>query len=367
MSVSRRWLALLAALLLFAGACGGDSADPDDDGEITIGDDGGDGSDDNGSDDNGGDGSDDDGADDDGSDDDGAGDDGGSGDDGSGGESAGGDFMTVYGLPPGDATETDWAPYEATEDETGSFASVTFEMRNTTVEEILAHYQASVPAMGYTLDEALMFGTAYTLPISDPANSLMSGLIEIGEIEPGVISVHHNKSAPNPPEGTTDDGGGSATGSSGGDGASEESITEDDASPAVTIDGLSVTIDWMAMPGNPFYAAADPTASDPFFHIHSDAGVDGPYFSVELYTVWGAAWTGDTGIFEISCSDPNTSTGICPYFDPDGPGPMGVLGGDFMTTGAIQINELGPDGYDIDIGPIIYSDGTVVNQFKLMG
>ena len=44
-----------------------------------------------------------------------------------------------------------------------------------------------------------------------------------------------------------------------------------------------------------------------------------------------------------------------------------MLGGDFMTTGQIVINELGPDGYDLTIGPIIFSDGTVINPFTMTG
>ena len=104
-----------------------------------------------------------------------------------------------------------------------------------------------------------------------------------------------------------------------------------------------------------------------FFHIHTNPATDGFFFSLEMYTEWGQAWTGETGAFEISCSDPTTSTGICPYFDPDGPGPLPVLGGDFMTTGQIIIEQLDADGYVLSVGPVIFSDGTVINPFMMTG
>ena len=356
MRVSIRLLAALAALALLAAACGGSD---DDGGEEAItfdGDGGADGSDNDGS-------SDDDGSsgDDDGASDDATGDDGGSGE--SGGSSGSGDFMTVFGLPPGDSVETDYAPYEFREDEFGTSESVTFEVTGATLEEIIAFYQETVPAMGYVVDEPLELGESLALNISDPNNPGTSAVIQAGETQ-GVITVHHNINRLNPPE-DDDDTDTSGSSSSGSEGDAGEPLT-DAESTSISINGPSVDIDWAALTGTPFYAPAN-QASDPFFHIHTIPDVDGFFFSLEMYTEWGQAWTGETGGFEISCSDPATSTGICPYLDPDGPGPLPVLGGDFMTTGQIVINELGPDGYDLMVGPVIFSDGTVVNPFTMTG
>ena len=352
---AHRWLALLTLLVVFAAACGG-SDDPDAEDAVTFDGDGGSSSDDDGD----GDGSDDDGSSGDGEDD-------GDGDDDSGSSGgSGGAFMTVFGLPPfGEATETDWAPYEAREDEFGSYESVTFEMTGTTVEEIIAFYSDSVAAMGYMVDEPLELGTSFALNITDPDNVMTTAVIQAGETD-GVITVNQNVSRLNPPDDDDDDDDDASASSSSSDSADDaEPITPGD-SPGIVINGSSVDIDWAALPSTPFYAPAN-QASDPFFHIHTNPATDGFFLSLEMYTEWGQAWTGETGGFEISCSDPATSTGICPYFDPDGPGPLPVLGGDFMTTGQIIINELGPDGYDLAVGPIIFSDGTVINPFTMTG
>ena len=332
-----RLLVLLAALALIAAGCGGDSNDPDDDGGFTIGDDN----------DNGDEADDDHDPDDD-------------------GESGAGDVMTIYGLPPGDSTETDWAPYEFSEDEFGSYESVTFEVTGTDLDAVVAFYRDAVPSMGYEISDPIMLGDSYAFDISDPANPDMLGNIQAGQTG-DTITISHQRNIVAPPESTDGDDGGSATseGSSTTD-STEEGAGADEDATALDFDGVAATIDWTALPSTPFYAPAN-QAADPFFHIHTNPATDGFFFSLEMYTEWGAAWTGETGGFEISCSDPGTSTGICPYFDPDGPGPLPVLGSDFMTTGQIVINSLGPDGYDLMVGPVIFSDGTVINPFPVVG
>ncbi|MEM9465071.1 MAG: hypothetical protein AAGA90_06845 [Actinomycetota bacterium] len=356
MRPTKRLVAALAALVLFTAACGGSGDDAGEDSITFDGDGGADGDDDDSSD-----GDDAGGGDDDGSSDDS------DGDDGTDGDSSGGagDFMTVFGLPPGDAVETDYAPYEFREDEFGTSESVTFEVTGSTVDEIIAFYQQTVPAMGYVVDDPIQLGESIALNISDPNNPGTTAVIQAGETQ-GVITVHHNANRLNPPDDTDDeDDSASASGSSDGEG-DDASASSDADSAAITINGSSVDVDWAALTGTPFYAPAD-QANDPFFHIHTDPAADGFFLSLEMYTEWGQAWMGETGGFEISCSDPATSTGICPYFDPDGPGPLPVLGGDFMTTGQIIINELGPGGYDLAVGPIIFSDGTVINPFTMTG
>lgn len=331
-------LALLTALALIAAACGGDSTDPDDDGGITIGDDSGDPSGDDGDD---------------------------GGDDAPDDSGTTGDFMTIYGLPPGDSTETDWAPYEFTEDEFGSYESVTFEVTGSDLDAVVAFYEDAVPAMGYDISAPIMLGDSYAFDISDPTNPDMMGNIQAGQTG-DTITVSHQRNIVAPPDPTDGDDGGSADseGSTVTEGDSDGD--DDEGAAALDFDGVAATIDWAALPSTPFYAPAN-QASDPFFHIHTNPATDGFFLSLEMYTEWGAAWTGEAGGFEISCSDPATSTGICPYFDPDGPGPLPVLGGDFMTTGQIVINSLGPDGYDLLVGPVIFSDGTVINPFPMVG
>ncbi len=352
MRTAIRLVALLAAMLLFAAACGG-SDDGDDDAFTFDGDGGADGSDGGGGSDDSSDGGDGGDSDDDGSD---------SGSGGSDGPS--GDFMTIFGLPPGDSVETDWAPYDYREDEFGTYESVTFEVTGTDLDTIVAHYQDAVPQMGYVISDPIMLGDSYAFDISDPDNPDATGTIQAGETG-DTITVTHQKNIVAPPEPTDGDDGGSATneGSSVTEGADGDG---DEASGALDFDGAAATIDWAALPSTPFFAPAN-QASDPFFHIHTNPASDGFFFSLEMYLEWGQAWTGETGGFEISCSDPTTSTGICPYFDPDGPGPLPVLGGDFMTTGQIVINRLDADGYDLAVGPVLFSDGTVINPFTMTG
>jgi len=128
-----------------------------------------------------------------------------------------------------------------------------------------------------------------------------------------------------------------------------------------------VMIAWDNLPSDPLFGPADAGSDDPFFLIHTNPETDGFFFSIELYTTgYGTAWTGELGDVEVSCSDPST-TGICPYYDEDGPGPIDVLGSDFATTGSITINQLDDSGYDIVVNEIVFSDGTTIGSFRMTG
>ena len=88
---------------------------------------------------------------------------------------------------------------------------------------------------------------------------------------------------------------------------------DDDAIPGLSIDPANLGPD-----GCPT-ATLDPSAwgplytgyqggSDPFFHLHTNEPV--LFFAAELYTQWGAGWTGQTGTFAPDCN----GNGICVYF-----------------------------------------------------
>lgn len=140
--------------------------------------------------------------------------------------------------------------------------------------------------------------------------------------------------------------------------------------PALSQDGSVYMIDWSAVSG-PFWDPSAGTADSPFFFIHTQPDVDGFYFGLEMYTTgYGALWQGELGDVAIICNEaapgPN-STGICPHFDPDGPGPLGNLNADFGATGSITINQLDDGGYDIVINEVVFSDGSTIASFTLTG
>jgi hypothetical protein len=82
-------------------------------------------------------------------------------------------------------------------------------------------------------------------------------------------------------------------------------------------------------------------------------------------TGYGAEWTGELGTFDISCDSPDTSTGIWRYFDPDGPGPIEVVGSDFTATGSIAIVQLDDTGYEFVVHELVFADGTTFNEFTV--
>ena len=140
--------------------------------------------------------------------------------------------------------------------------------------------------------------------------------------------------------------------------------------PALTDNDGTYSIVW-ARVINPFWSPNAGTADDPFFFIHTRPDQDGFYFSLEMYTIgYGALWQGELGDVAVICNEappaPN-STGICPHFDPDGPGPLGDLNADFAAVGSITINQLDDGGYGIVVDEIVFSDGSKISEFHLTG
>lgn len=136
---------------------------------------------------------------------------------------------------------------------------------------------------------------------------------------------------------------------------------------ALETDEGGVIVRWGELASEPFYASAGDGA-DPLFHVHTLPETEGFFLSFEMYTTgYGAKWTGETGLVEISCDSPATSTGICVYFDPDGPGPEPVKGEDFQTTGSLTISQLDASGYAFEVHELIFSDGTTFQPFTVTG
>ena len=140
--------------------------------------------------------------------------------------------------------------------------------------------------------------------------------------------------------------------------------------PALSQEGNVYSVNWAGV-ADPFWNPNAGSAADPFFHIHTEPAQDGFFFALEMYTTgYGALWTGELGEVEIICDEaspaPN-STGICPHFDPDGPGPLGDLNADFAATGSITIDQLDDDGYNITVNEVLFSDGSSIAGFQLTG
>ena len=91
---------------------------------------------------------------------------------------------------------------------------------------------------------------------------------------------------------------------------------------------ITVSIDGGQL--NPLFSSFE-EGDDPFYLIHTQQ--DDVFVGVELYTVFGSAWTGELGTFPTDC----TTHGICVYLDPDGTGPL-VGGG--PGTGSVTITRL---------------------------
>ncbi|MEK7252788.1 MAG: hypothetical protein AAB198_06040 [Actinomycetota bacterium] len=157
---------------------------------------------------------------------------------------------------------------------------------------------------------------------------------------------------------TTTSAGASTTGA--------ETTTTTGAGGALTDNGDgSYVIDWSALQGAIFFAPPG-GGSDPFFFVHTDPAVDGFFFSVEAYTVFGTAWTGQLGTFIVDCR--SAGTGICVHFDPDGPGPVGDLGADFLPTGDVEIIQADAEGFEAVFSNVIFTDGsTIPGPFTVTG
>lgn len=78
---------------------------------------------------------------------------------------------------------------------------------------------------------------------------------------------------------------------------------------------------------SPLFAAYN-GGSDPFFQFHTNE--TDFFFNIELYTQYGAGWTGQLGVFPPNCN----SSGICVYLVPDGENPY------LATTGEVAIASL---------------------------
>ena len=104
--------------------------------------------------------------------------------------------------------------------------------------------------------------------------------------------------------------------------------------PAIIIDSTALAADNCPMvtlntAGWAPLAAMYNGGSDPFFQIHDNES--GFYFNIELYTVYGPGWTGQTGEFATDCS----RNGICVYLVPDDKNPYLA-----SKTGVISITVL---------------------------
>lgn len=108
---------------------------------------------------------------------------------------------------------------------------------------------------------------------------------------------------------------------------------------------VPVTLDPSVWSG--LYSGFSDNAGDPLHQLHSE-GEDGFYFNVELYTVYGAGWTGETGTFATDCD----ANGICVYLDSDGTGPApAVLAG---ADGEIEIRQI-EGGYDMTLSGLTFT------------
>jgi hypothetical protein len=110
---------------------------------------------------------------------------------------------------------------------------------------------------------------------------------------------------------------------------------------AVPVAPIEIDMDQLAGDGCPLVTlnaeswaplhAAYTASSDPFYQFHDNES--GFYFNVELYTVYGSGWTGQTGTFKPDCN----RNGICVYLVPDDVNPY------LATAGEVTITSLGEE------------------------
>ncbi len=97
---------------------------------------------------------------------------------------------------------------------------------------------------------------------------------------------------------------------------------------------------------------------DPLYMVHTQQ--ENIFVGVEMYTVFGDAWTGELGTFPTDC----TTHGICVYLDPDGTGPL--VGGGPAADGTVTITQLeGSRIVTIDDATIVAEDGQVYTMSGL--
>ena len=107
----------------------------------------------------------------------------------------------------------------------------------------------------------------------------------------------------------------------------------------------------------PLFYDFNPNGGDPFWHIHTQQ--DDTFISLELYTVYGPSWDGDTGTFPLDCNQP---WGLCLLFDPDGTGPAPIV---MWGSGSITIDRLDEGGYDVTFnGTMPPSPGGIVYDIQ---
>ncbi len=104
----------------------------------------------------------------------------------------------------------------------------------------------------------------------------------------------------------------------------DDAVVDDNAddtdTDATTASGLTITdrttedgcteVELDAASWAPLSVSFQANGSDPFYHLHDNQ--IGFYFNVELYTVYGDAWTGQAGTFPTDCG----THGICVYLCP---------------------------------------------------
>ncbi len=93
-----------------------------------------------------------------------------------------------------------------------------------------------------------------------------------------------------------------------------------------------------------FFAFNNANSSDPFWHVHTQQ--DDIFLSLELYTLYGSSWSGDTGTFPLDCNEP---WGLCAIFDADGVGPEPAV---MWAGGEISISRLDDGGYDVSFAGV---------------
>ena len=108
---------------------------------------------------------------------------------------------------------------------------------------------------------------------------------------------------------------------------------------------VPVTLDPGAWAG--VYAGFSENEGDPLHQLHSE-GEDGFFFNVELYTVYGAGWTGQTGTFATDCE----ANGICVYLDADGTGAAPAVLAE--ADGEIEIRSV-EGGYDMTLRGLTFT------------
>jgi hypothetical protein len=114
--------------------------------------------------------------------------------------------------------------------------------------------------------------------------------------------------------------------------ATDEPLDAISITGATSADGCTL-VDLNPAAWQPLYSAYK-TGSDPFFQIHTQEGAGTFYFNMELYTVYGSAWTGQLGTFAPDCN----ANGLCVYLVPDAVNPYWVTDGEMEIVALTQVD-----------------------------